>query len=263
MIGTDIAPRTAAVLQLLEMATPRLAELMGAPPEVAQTTEGGPAAAAAEPAVFLEVGAVMVGFAVIAPSDDQADQVANVPAVVAEHLATVLPTHGVPAEVSAAGVGTAGEPVCIDYVAAGQPVGTLVVWAGEQLADVLAGSPLGPAVDTSAAVHGAAAVTTETAPPPSQATPPSGATSDSGTAASPLAVFGNLSQVELNVTVELGSTELTIRELLDLAPGSVVRVGTQIGEPFRILVNGRPAATGDLVVVNGRLGVRIREVISG
>jgi flagellar motor switch protein FliN/FliY len=75
--------------------------------------------------------------------------------------------------------------------------------------------------------------------------------------------LGTLSQVELNVTVQLGSAELSIRDLMALSPGSVVRVGTQVGEPFPILVNGRVAAKGDLVVVNGRLGVRIRELISG
>lgn len=74
--------------------------------------------------------------------------------------------------------------------------------------------------------------------------------------------LGTLSGVELDVRVRLGQADLTVRELLSLAPGSVVRMGTQVGEPFPVLVNGRLAARGDLVVVNGRLGVRIRDLVS-
>ncbi len=71
----------------------------------------------------------------------------------------------------------------------------------------------------------------------------------------------NLAAVDMNVAVELGRVRLPIRELLGLGTGSVIRLGTPVGESFDILVNGKPAARGDLVVVGGRLAVRIRELL--
>ena len=71
----------------------------------------------------------------------------------------------------------------------------------------------------------------------------------------------NLAAVDMNVAVELGRVRLPIRELLGLGAGSVIRLGTPVGESFDILVNGKPAARGDLVVVGGRLAVRIRELL--
>lgn len=71
----------------------------------------------------------------------------------------------------------------------------------------------------------------------------------------------NLAAVDMDVTVELGRVRLPIKELLALGSGSVVRLGTPIGESFDILVNGKAAARGDLVVVGGKLAVRIRELL--
>ena len=71
----------------------------------------------------------------------------------------------------------------------------------------------------------------------------------------------NLAAVNMDVTVELGRVRLPIKELLGLGNGSVVRLGTPIGESFDILVNGKAAARGDLVVVGGKLAVRIRELL--
>jgi len=71
----------------------------------------------------------------------------------------------------------------------------------------------------------------------------------------------NLASVNMDVTVELGRVRLPIKELLGLGSGSVVRLGTPIGESFDILVNGKAAARGDLVVVGGKLAVRIRELL--
>jgi flagellar motor switch protein FliN/FliY len=71
----------------------------------------------------------------------------------------------------------------------------------------------------------------------------------------------NLAAVNMDVTVELGRVRLPIKELLGLGSGSVVRLGTPIGDSFDILVNGKAAARGDLVVVGGKLAVRIRELL--
>lgn len=61
----------------------------------------------------------------------------------------------------------------------------------------------------------------------------------------------------MELTVELGSTELSLRELADLAVGSVVPLGRPLGGPFELRVAGRRIGTGELIDVEGELGVRV------
>jgi len=68
--------------------------------------------------------------------------------------------------------------------------------------------------------------------------------------------------VPLQLTVELGRTKMTIRDLLRLREGSVVELSTSVGEPLDILVNQKPIAKGEVVVVNEKYGIRILSVIS-
>ncbi len=68
--------------------------------------------------------------------------------------------------------------------------------------------------------------------------------------------------VPLQVTVELGRTKMTIRDLLRLREGSVIELSTPVGEPLEILVNQKPIAKGEVVVVNDKYGVRITSIIS-
>ncbi|MEO1062725.1 MAG: flagellar motor switch phosphatase FliY [Actinomycetota bacterium] len=70
-----------------------------------------------------------------------------------------------------------------------------------------------------------------------------------------------LSDVALSITVELGRTLLPVREVLDLAEGSVVELDRPAGAPVDILVNGTLVARGDVVVVDDELGVRVSEVL--
>jgi flagellar motor switch protein FliN/FliY len=70
-----------------------------------------------------------------------------------------------------------------------------------------------------------------------------------------------LSDVTMKVTVQLGHTQLQVRDLLALREGSVVELDQQPGTPVDILVNGTPVARGDVVVVHDDLGVRITEVL--
>lgn len=67
--------------------------------------------------------------------------------------------------------------------------------------------------------------------------------------------------LEMNVTVELGRTELTVAEVLDLGPGSVIELDRIAGEPVDILVNDRIIARGEVVVVDENFGVRVVEVL--
>lgn len=64
----------------------------------------------------------------------------------------------------------------------------------------------------------------------------------------------------IQVTVRLGQTEMTVQELLQLGPGSVVTVDTKAGEPVTLYLRGRRFASGHLVVVGEQLGVRIAEI---
>jgi flagellar motor switch protein FliN/FliY len=69
-----------------------------------------------------------------------------------------------------------------------------------------------------------------------------------------------LLDVPLQVTVELGRTRMRIREVLDLAPGSIIELDRIAGEPVDVLVNGKQIARGEVVVINEEFGVRITEV---
>ncbi len=74
--------------------------------------------------------------------------------------------------------------------------------------------------------------------------------------------FDLLLDVPLKVSAELGSTRLRIQELLDLGQGSILELDRMAGEPVDILVNGRPIALGEVVVVNERYAVRVVSINS-
>jgi flagellar motor switch protein FliN/FliY len=68
--------------------------------------------------------------------------------------------------------------------------------------------------------------------------------------------------IPVNVTVELGRTKLAIRNLLQLAQGSVVELDGLAGEPMDVLVNGCLVAQGEVVVVNDKFGIRLTDIIT-
>lgn len=70
-----------------------------------------------------------------------------------------------------------------------------------------------------------------------------------------------LSRLQMNVSVELGRTELTVAEVLGLGPGSVIELDRLAGEPVDIMVNERLIARGEVVVVDENFGVRVVEVV--
>lgn len=67
--------------------------------------------------------------------------------------------------------------------------------------------------------------------------------------------------VPLDVTVELGSTQKTIKEILKLGPGSIIELDKMAGEAADILVNGKLIARGEVVVIDENFGVRVTEII--
>lgn len=83
--------------------------------------------------------------------------------------------------------------------------------------------------------------------------------------ASTTAAPGNLDMIldiPVNLTVELGRTKIAIRNLLQLAQGSVVELDGLAGEPMNVLVNGCLIAQGEVVVVNDKFGIRLTDIIS-
>lgn len=68
--------------------------------------------------------------------------------------------------------------------------------------------------------------------------------------------------IPLKVTVELGRTKMAIRDILQLAQGSVVELSKFAGEPLEVLVNEKLIARGEVVVVNEKFGIRLTDIIS-
>ncbi|GAA3043572.1 flagellar motor switch protein FliN [Actinokineospora globicatena] len=193
-----------------------------------------------------------------------------------------------------------GAAVCADL--SGQTQGTLAVLVNQELVEALKSSPLGeldlgaavaPALEAAAKVLGSVAgpgrqTTPEAAlasmaesgalvgvpltagaamqavialstPQPSTPAPrQAGAPSRSAASAMDL-----LSGVEMEVTVELGRTRMTVRELLSLGSGSVIELDRAAGAPADVLVNGRLIARGEIVVIDENFGIRITEILAG
>jgi flagellar motor switch protein FliN/FliY len=68
--------------------------------------------------------------------------------------------------------------------------------------------------------------------------------------------------IPVQLTVELGRTRISIRNLLQLAHGSVVELDAMAGEPMDVLVNGTLIAQGEVVVVNDKFGIRLTDIIT-
>jgi len=68
--------------------------------------------------------------------------------------------------------------------------------------------------------------------------------------------------IPVMLTVEVGGTDIAIRNLLQLSQGSVVELDRVAGEPLDVKVNGTLIASGEVVVVNDRYGIRLTDVIS-
>ena len=68
--------------------------------------------------------------------------------------------------------------------------------------------------------------------------------------------------IPVTVSMEVGNTEITIRNLLQLNQGSVIELERVAGEPLDVLVNGTLIAHGEVVVVNEKFGIRLTDVVS-
>lgn len=71
-----------------------------------------------------------------------------------------------------------------------------------------------------------------------------------------------LAGVSLRVSVEVGSTSISLAEVMNLGEGSVLELDRQANDPLDIFANGTLIARGEVVTVDGRYGIRVTEVVS-
>jgi flagellar motor switch protein FliN/FliY len=107
---------------------------------------------------------------------------------------------------------------------------------------------------------GATAAVLLVAAPASQRTAAPAAAPASGNAPRPGIEL--LHGVAMDVTVELGRTRLSVRELLALTPGDVLELDRAAGSPADLLVNGRLIARGEVVVVDENFALRVTEIVA-
>ena len=74
--------------------------------------------------------------------------------------------------------------------------------------------------------------------------------------------FDMIMDIPVALTVELGRTKISIRNLLQLAHGSVVELDGMAGEPMDVMINGTLIAQGEVVVVNDKFGIRLTDIIT-
>jgi flagellar motor switch protein FliN/FliY len=74
--------------------------------------------------------------------------------------------------------------------------------------------------------------------------------------------FDMIMDIPVRLTVELGRTKISIRNLLQLAHGSVVELDGLAGEPMDVLINGTLIAQGEVVVVNDKFGIRLTDIVT-
>jgi flagellar motor switch protein FliN len=72
-----------------------------------------------------------------------------------------------------------------------------------------------------------------------------------------------LSEVPMELSVEIGRTHITVGETLQLRAGSVITLDRLAGEPVDLLVNGTPIARGEVVVVDEQFGLRVTQIVEG
>jgi flagellar motor switch protein FliN/FliY len=122
----------------------------------------------------------------------------------------------------------------------------------DELMKVLAGSAAGRAPEPASAP-----------PPPPAPEPPSakGPAPRTAAPARPEMGLDFLSDVDVQVRVELGSSTLNVKDVLKLGSGSVVALDSLVGDPVNVFVNDRLVARGEVLVVHDNFAIRITEVV--
>jgi len=97
---------------------------------------------------------------------------------------------------------------------------------------------------------------------PEQVSTPSFANFTPTTGAGPGNDINMILDIPVQLTVELGRTRIPIKNILQLAQGSVVELDALAGEPMDVLVNGYLIAQGEVVVVNDKFGIRLTDIVT-
>lgn len=97
---------------------------------------------------------------------------------------------------------------------------------------------------------------------PEQVSTPSFANFTPTTAGGPTGDINMILDIPVQLTVELGRTRIPIKNILQLAQGSVVELDALAGEPMDVLVNGYLIAQGEVVVVNDKFGIRLTDIVT-
>ncbi len=84
----------------------------------------------------------------------------------------------------------------------------------------------------------------------------------SESAAAPAGKIDLILETVMPIVVTFGQAEISVRDMLALGTGSVLKLDKQVGQPMDILLRGNKFAEGDLVIVGDQLGVRIKEITS-
>ncbi|MGM9483839.1 flagellar motor switch protein FliN [Roseateles sp. NT4] len=97
---------------------------------------------------------------------------------------------------------------------------------------------------------------------PEQVSTPSFANFTPTSGAGPGNDINMILDIPVQLTVELGRTRIPIKNILQLAQGSVVELDALAGEPMDVLVNGYLIAQGEVVVVNDKFGIRLTDIVT-
>ena len=98
-------------------------------------------------------------------------------------------------------------------------------------------------------------------PPPKEPSAPSGSKPAPAAPVRPEMGLDFLSDVDVQVRVELGSSKLNVKDVLKLNSGSVVALDSLVGDPVNVFVNDRLVARGEVLVVHDNFAIRITEVV--
>jgi len=163
-------------------------------------------------------------------------------------------------DAAAAALGYAAEPaqeVERDLVAGqmgGDVIGVPLIGTGFAACVLITSSALAPVAPEPVGRN-------EFTPDPSLPAPPPGLRPTPPEPSGPRRGIEMLHGVDMELTVELGRTRMTVRELLALAPGDVLELDRAAGSPADLLVNGRLIARGEVVVVDEDFGLRVTEIV--
>ena len=126
--------------------------------------------------------------------------------------------------------------------------------------DAMAAEWAAALAEASAAPAGSTEIVSEVAP--EQVSTPNFANFTPTTAGGPAGDINMILDIPVQLTVELGRTRIPIKNILQLAQGSVVELDALAGEPMDVLVNGYLIAQGEVVVVNDKFGIRLTDIVT-